>query len=193
MEKPYAVVFAGVPGTSKSAIAYNLSWNFNLPILSNDSVRFEVKEDLRVHSLSIKEDLQFVSMHGNGALEEYERRIKQRRRTIMALGNSVIFDGSVDRRWSEVKAELIEHNYDWFMIDMELSEAFLAGLYTGTGRESFLPQLSAYLDDHRRFLDQCSSDISMEIRDDNFRDRLRLSANGLRHYLESRRVDLQVA
>ncbi len=193
MEKPYAVVFAGVPGTSKSAIAYNLSWNFNLPILSNDSVRFEVKEDLRVESLSIKEDLVFSTANQNGALAEYEKRIKERRNTILAIGRSVIFDGSVDRRWGEVKEELQEHSYDWFMINMELSRPFLTGLYMSTGRESFMPQLSDYMEDHRRFLSRYADDIYLEITDEDFSDRLQVSVNGLRQFLGSVEEDRQVA
>jgi hypothetical protein len=193
VEKPYAVVFAGVPGTSKSAIAYNLSWNFNLPILSNDSVRFEVKEDLRVESLSIKEDLVFSSVNQNGALDEYEKRIKQRRDTILAIGRSVIFDGSVDRRWTEVKEELQNYNYDWFMINMELSRSFLTGLYLGTGRESFMAQLDDYMEDHQRFLNNHSHDISLEITDGDFKDRLQISVDGLSHFLDDTREIRRVA
>src|SRR3954471_21976799 len=116
-EKPYAVVFSGVPGTSKSSIADYLSWNFDIGILRTDSVRFEVKEDLRVKHLSIGEDLDFSTPNGNGALEEFERRLRERRRSILAIGRTVILDSSMDRKWSEVRPELEQYGYDWFMIN----------------------------------------------------------------------------
>ncbi len=184
-EKPYAVVFSGVPGTSKSSIADYLSWNFDIGVLRSDSVRYEVKEDMRVESLSIGEDLDFHNPNGNGALEEFERRINERRHTILALGKLIILDGSVDRRWESVRQELLQNGYDWFMINMELSEKFLKDLYTGTGRESFIPQLEGYLRDHAKFLDAYRKDISLEINDGNFRGRLKIAASGLQNYIES--------
>src|SRR5438132_235488 len=106
MERAYSVIFAGVPGSSKSSVAYYLSGEFNLPVLSNDSVRYEVKEDLLVERLKIKEDMLFDNINHPMALNEYERRIKQRRQRLLDKGSSFILDGSVDRRWPEVKQEL---------------------------------------------------------------------------------------
>jgi len=180
----YVVVFSGVPGTSKSAIADYLSWNFQLGVLRNDSVRFEVKEDMRVKSLSIKEDLMFASINQNGALDEYERRIQERRRAVLSLGHSAIFDGSVDRRWPEVKQDIIDYDFDWFMINMGLSREFLVDLYSGTDRDSFIPQLPAYMEDHQRFLERYAGDIDLAITDVTFPDRLAISADGLSKYLE---------
>jgi len=184
-EKPYAVVFSGVPGTSKSSIADYLSWNFDIGILRTDSIRFEVKEDMRVKHLSIGEDLDFSSPNGNGALEEFERRLRERRRSILAIGRTVILDSSMDRKWAEVRAELEAYGYDWFMINMELSKNFLVDLYNGTGRESFIPQLDGYLRDHRKFLDSYEQDIDLEINDQNFLGRLAIAATGLSNYIDS--------
>lgn len=185
MKKPYAVVFSGVPGTSKSSIADYLSWNFDIGILRSDSVRFEVKEDMRVDNLSIGEDLDFSGVNPNGALEEFERRLRERRYTILALGKLIILDGSMDRKWPEVKDELHRYGYDWFMINMELSREFLVNLYTGTGRESFIPQLDGYMRDHAKFLDQYNTDIDLSITDHNFNARLKIAASGLQTYIDS--------
>jgi predicted kinase len=193
VEKPYAVVFAGVPGTSKSITAQAVSGEFQLPILSSDMVRFEVKEDLRVQHLSIREDLQFASINQNGALAEYERRINERRLEALARGMPVILDSSVDRTWAEVRGQLEEHEYDWFMVDMEFTRKFLEDLYRGTGREAYIDQLNAYCADHQDFLDLYSADISLEITDETFLDRRRVAVEGLARFLQQRRQELQAA
>jgi predicted kinase len=193
MEKPYAVVFSGVPGTSKSIVGHALSCEYQLPILSSDNVRFEVKEDLRVQSLNIREDLMFTSVNQNGALAEYEKRIKDRRQEVLARGMPVILDGSVDRTWTEVKATLQEHNYDWFMVDMELTRVFLEDLYRGTGREGYITQLDMYQADHQRFIDEYAEDITLEINDTTFLDRRRVAIDGLQHFLDTRQPELRVA
>jgi predicted kinase len=193
VEKPYAVVFSGVPGTSKSIVAHALSCNYDLPILSSDNVRFEVKEDLRVQNLNIREDLNFSSVNQNGALVEYERRIKERRHEALARGMPVILDGSVDRTWQDVRDQLQEHNYDWFMVDMELSRKFLEELYTGTGREAYIGQLDAYIADHQRFLAQHSEDISLEITDATFLDRRKVAIDGLGRFLDTRVTEIRAA
>ena len=193
MEKPYAVVFAGVPGTSKSITAQALSCEFQLPILSSDMVRFEVKEDLRVQHLNIREDLQFANLNQNGALTEYERRIKERRLEVLARGMPIILDSSVDRTWAEVKGQLQDHEYDWFMVDMELTRKFLEDLYRGTGREAYIDQLDAYCGDHQSFLDTYSADISLEITDTTFLDRRKVAVEGLARFLQERQLELQAA
>jgi predicted kinase len=187
MSKPYVVVFAGVPGSSKSSIAHYLSCEFNLPILSNDSIRYEVKEDLRVDSLKIKEDMVFDNINHPQALAEYERRLAQRRAQVLSKNRPVIFDGSVDRRWEETKAQLLKSGYDWFMIDMELSREFLEKLFVGTGREFFLPQLDNYFSQHQKFLASFEKDISLRITDEIFGDRLSKTATGLNKFLDTRK------
>jgi len=193
VEKPYAVVFSGVPGTSKSITAQAISCEFQIPILSNDTVRFEVKEDLRVKHLSIKEDLEFASVNQNGALVEYDRRIKERRLEILDRGIPIVLDGSVDRTWETVKNDLMVNNYDWFMVDMELTRQFMEDLYRGTGREAFIDQLDSYFEDHRIFIEHHQADISVEITDDLFLDRRKVAIDGLHRFLEQRQPDLMVA
>jgi predicted kinase len=193
VKNPYAVAFAGVPGTSKSITAQALSCEFQLPILSSDMVRFEVKEDLRIQHLSIKEDLQFATVNQNGALAEYDRRIKERRLGILARGLPIILDASIDRTWVEVRGQLQDHDYDWFMINMELTRPFLEDLYRGTGREPYIAQLDDYCADHQRFVDNHSADISIEITDAAFLDRRKFAMDGLRLFLEERQPVLQEA
>jgi len=180
------VGFFGVPGTSKSSIADHISRCFRLGILRTDSIRFEVKEDLRVQSLSVKEDLQFSSINQNGALAEYEGRLQERMDDTLGLGRPFILDGSMDRRWQAVSAQLQASGYDWFMVNMELSEGFLKDLYSGTGRESFLPQLPAYIADHQKFLERYHEDVAIEVTDEVFSDRLKFAADSLHSYILAR-------
>ncbi|MEX1995712.1 MAG: hypothetical protein WD887_02965, partial [Candidatus Saccharimonadales bacterium] len=80
--KPYAVVFAGVPGSSKTIISNYLSGKFGLPVFNNDQLRNEVKEDMLADNINIP-----------AVLAEFERRQTQRRLEVLATGRPIIFDG----------------------------------------------------------------------------------------------------
>lgn len=176
MEKPYAVVFAGMPGTSKTPIAHYLSCEFGLPILSTDQIRFEVREDLRIDDINKL-----------GGIEEYQRRLQERYNRLMSTRTSFIFDGSMDRRWAERKQRFLQSGYDWFMISMELTKPFLAGFYGATGRASWADKnLDYYLGQHNEFMAEHSADINLQIDDNNFADRLKIAAEGLKRFLVSR-------
>ena len=181
---PYAVCFAGVPGTSKSIIAYYLSSQFGLPILSNDSLRYEVKEDMLVAKLVLPEDLIKKGINQPKVLAEFERRLSQRRKELLKTGRSIIFDASVDRRWPEIKSELQAAGYSWFMISMELSRQFLEKLFGATDRKDFLPQLDDYFKNHQQFLKRYRSDINLEIDDANFQNRLKIAATELQKFID---------
>jgi len=186
MTKPYAIVFAGVPGSSKTIVAHYLSAKFHLPIFSSDVLRYEVKEDMYLENLSIKDDLMFDNINNiPGAIDEFEKRMTKRRLELLATGQPVIFDGSVDRRWAETKKQLQDNDYTWFMIDMELSRSFLEELFAKTGRQHFLPQLDSYFRHHREFLDKYAHDISLKITDQIFKDRNQVAAEALEKYIDS--------
>lgn len=172
------MVFAGVPGTSKTPIAHYLSCEFGLPILSADQIRYEVREDLRLDDINRP-----------GGVAEFDKRLDERFQRLLDLQKSVIIDGSSDRRWGERKPRLVEAGYDHFMISMEMSKAFLLKLYDETGRSWWVDDnLDGYLRDHEQFLKKFQSDVSLEINDDNFIDRLNVAAAGLTKFLESRRL-----
>lgn len=170
--KPFAVVFAGTPGTSKSIIAFYLSQNFDLPIFNNDNLRFEVREDLLADSINIPH-----------VLKEYNRRFAERHKQILDRGRPIIFDGSVDRQWRQLKQQLIDAGYEYFMIDMELSEDFQRNLFAKTGRHKAIDELKHYMAQHRDFLRHYEPDISLKITDETFARRLKLSAAGLQEFL----------
>ncbi len=175
MIKPYAVVFAGVPGSSKTIIANYLSVKFNLPVFNNDQLRFEVKEDMMAANINRPD-----------VLAEYEKRYKERFEELLATGHPMLLDGSVDRRWPETRRQLEGFGYDWMLIDMELSKGFLERFFVATGRTKFLEQLPKYLDDHRKFLEKYQDDITLKITDRAFKDRLRVAATALEEFLANR-------
>jgi predicted kinase len=175
MNKPYAVIFSGVPGSSKSIIAYYLSGEFGLPIFNSDNIRFEVREDMLLEDINISE-----------ALQEYERRSRMRRRSILSHGKPFILDGSMDRRWAEAKDELREFGYDWFLINMELSRGFLLNLYNCTGRHKAAKELDAYLKQHEDFMARFGGEISVQVTDDTFSKRCEIAAEALKKWLYER-------
>ena len=174
MSQPFAVVFAGVPCSSKTIISNYFSAKFGLPIFNNDQLRFEVKEDMMADNINRPD-----------VLAEYERRYTERFEELLATGHPMILDGSIDRRWPETKAQLEKFGYAWFLIDMELSESFLREFFVATGRPKFLDKLPRYLEDHRQFMERYSSDVSIQITDDMFLKRLELSASGLREFIDN--------
>lgn len=173
--KPYAICFAGVPGTSKSIISHHLSCEFGLPIFSTDNIRFEVREDLRVDNINIPQ-----------ALAEYEKRSKARREYFLSLGRPLVLDSSMDRKWPEVKEELHTYGYDHYMIAMEMSRGFIEGLYRETGRPEAVDELDHYMRQHNAFMDKYGHEAALTINDDSFADRLRLSVEGLQKWLAAR-------
>ncbi|HET7320091.1 MAG TPA: hypothetical protein VFI84_00720 [Candidatus Saccharimonadales bacterium] len=174
MSKPYAVVFAGVPGSSKSIVAHELSCQFGLPIYSTDNVRFEVREDLRADTINRPD-----------ALREFNKRNSDRWKGFLALQRPIIRDGSVDRTWPDVKSELLAAGYDWFMIDMELSQEFIEKLYKDTGRPVAVQQLPMYLAQHNSFMADYEQDVDVFITDDNFHNRRAVAVAGLQRYLDT--------
>lgn len=172
MNCPYIVVFAGAPGSSKSIVSHYLSMEFGLPILNRDTIRNEVKEELLVSNIN--------EPH---ALAEFEQRFTERWEEALAVGESFILDGSVDRSWPHTKRELIAAGFEWFMIDMELSREFFVRLFTATKRQKGLDQLDGYLEQHEAFLEKYRQDIHLEITDETFNDRLEIAADGLTAFL----------
>jgi len=172
MHIPYCITFAGVPGTSKSIVAHYLSERFDLPLFSSDNIRFEVREDL------LADDI-----HTPGVLDEYHRRAGERRDWLLAHKRAFIMDGSVDRTWENFKQQLESVGYRWFIIDMELSAAFIENLYLKTGRAWAMDALPTYLGQHETFLAEFGKDIGVRITDNTFKTRKEVAEAAVRTFL----------
>lgn len=158
------ITFAGPVGTSKTPIAYYLSWNLGLPVLSNDIIRVEVEEDL-------------------GAFDqgEYERRRDERLKTLIASGKSFIYDASVDRQWPKLKDWL--GDYQAFIISLDLSQTKIEQLYKAKGytETQLIPQL---YQQHQDFLKEHDAEVSLSIKDDDFPQRLQISLQSVKSAIE---------
>lgn len=155
MRQSCCITFAGPVGTSKTPIAYYLSWNSGLPVLSNDIIRVEVEEDLGAFDQS-----------------EYERRRDERLKALIASGKSFIYDASVDRQWLKLKDWL--GDYQTFIISLDLSQAKIEQLYKAKGytETQLIPQL---YQQHQDFLKEHGQEVNLHITDESFADRLELS------------------
>jgi hypothetical protein len=174
MKKKFAITYAGVPGSSKSPISNQLSPKFKLPIFNNDQLRYEIRENLMVNSINVPE-----------ALNEYNQQVKEIRQNILKSGTNIIFDSSVDRKWSELKEELIRYKYEWFIISFDYSKDFMANLYTLTGRKWALDKLNAYFKQHTDFLTKYKDDISLHLTDKDFNNRIQICINAVNEYITS--------
>jgi hypothetical protein len=164
----FVVTFAGPVGSSKTPIAHHLSYTFNLPIFNNDTIRTEVAEDL----------LQFDN-------EEFRKRARKRIKNIVDRDLPFIYDASVDRTWEEIKQILINNNYRWFIINLDLSKSFLVKLYQVKNYEDSLSEIDRFIAEHHKFLKKHKNDISLNINDQNFSNRLSISASKLAKWLKN--------
>jgi predicted kinase len=172
MKEPYCITFAGVPGSSKSIVAHYLSETFGLPIFSNDNLRFEVREDMLAEDINVPE-----------VLREFDKRRAERRERLFAARQSFILDASVDRSWAEMRQRLEAVGYRWFVIDMELSEAFLTRLYTKTDRPKAVEQLPMYLEQHQTFMATHGDAVGLQITDELFPERCARAANAVAAFI----------
>ena len=172
MNKPIAVMFAGVPGSSKSPTAFYLSWQFGIPMFSNDSIRFAVKEDLLANDIN-----------NPRALKEYKRRSAVERKTALAKKRSIILDSSVDRHWLEIKQELDQYGYRHFLISFDMTYAFMVRLFQATGRHGSIEELGAYMHQHQAFLSRYGSEIQVSIQNKDFSNRFQITNQALGKFL----------
>ncbi len=162
----FCITFAGPVGCSKSPVATHLSYSLSLPIFISDVVRNEVKED------RLKYDD-----------NEFQRRRERRLKEILERKLSFICDASVDRRWSELKKYLLEYDYRWFIISIDLSKKFLTKIYKAKKYFEPLELIDHYLGQHEDFLDEFESDVSLHIDDTRFEDRLAISLKATRKWI----------
>lgn len=167
MKTKYCITFAGVPGCSKSPIAHHLGWNLGLPIFNNDTLRTEVKEDLRKFNQT-----------------EYEKRRDERVQALLESGISFIYDASVDRLWETHRKKLEEAGYEVFIISLDLSRQLVDRLYESKGYTEVAP-LDGYVMDHEVFLENYGDLVGLHIDDGSFTTRLEKSLDAARLWRDS--------
>jgi hypothetical protein len=175
MSKPFVISFAGVPGASKTPIAFELSCKFQLPILQRDAIRMEVREDLRVPNL---ED--------EAAFREFDTRADHRFQSLLKHNVCFISDSSADRSWEEqVHTQLQEHGYDYFIISIDLSKDFVQQLYEANHSGS-ASDLEHYYAQHEKFLSGYTENIGVHITDKDFAERMSICTRAVKVFLADR-------
>ncbi len=156
-KEKFIITFAGPVGCSKTPVAYYLSWKLGLPILNNDAMRTETVEDL-----------------GKFDEKEYLKRRDERIDELLKKGSSFIYDASIDRVWKDWKDRLLG-KYEVFMISFDLSKGFIMELYAAKKYDESIRDVDKFIADHDKFLEEFADKVNLQITDENFKDRLRLS------------------
>ncbi len=165
MKKKFVITFSGVPGSSKTPIAYYLSWNLGLPIFNNDTLRTESIEDT-----------------GSFNPENYTKLRDARLDQLLALNTSFIYDASIDRQWASGKVWLDEHNYEHFVINMELDRDFVETLYKAKGYTQ-TDKLEGWFEDHAKFLRNYPDVPNIHITSEAFPERLNISLKNTKEWI----------
>ncbi len=155
--KSLCITFAGPPGSSKTPIAYYLSWNLGLPIFNNDGIRTEVQED-RLKT-GLETDL-------------YYRRRDERLTLLLSSGCSFIYDASIDRRYAELDELLQKYHYSLFIISLNLSAGLLAKMASAKGYSRPPALVNRWGKEHEEFWKVNQDRVDCVITDDNFPNRL---------------------
>lgn len=174
MKHKFVITFAGVPGSSKSIVANHLSFNFGLPIINNDQLRHEVKENLMLSSINNPK-----------ALSQFEGLSKTVHNQVFSAGTSIILDSSVDRKWRILKQDLKKYDYKWFLISFDYSAEFMSKLYIATNRQWAIVQLDAYNKQHQDFLKNYSRDVDLHLEDADFLNRVKICVNAVDRWIKT--------
>jgi hypothetical protein len=175
MGKPFIITFAGVPGSGKTPMAFHISYTFRLPIIQMDAIRLEVREDLLI-----------ADNTDPHARKEFLRRASTRYQKLLREDACFIDDSSVDRSWKQAEDDqyfkLYDHDYDYLIISMDLSRAFMQKLHAANQSLSH-DRLDEYYQEHQTFLEQYSDDIGLHIIDDTFADRMTLCETAVSQFI----------
>ena len=160
--KPLVIFFAGATAAGKTDMAYYLSEQFSLPIFSTDAVRRDAK---------IKKDV--VDVHD--AMDEFEAERDARCETLLKKGKPFIYDGSVDRKWPELKKLAEEHGFNWLLIDFDLSKQRIVKNKKMFDHIEPDEMFDKWIADHQRFHESNDQDAQLHITDDNYSQRYALA------------------
>ncbi|OIO06482.1 hypothetical protein CO115_00080 [Candidatus Falkowbacteria bacterium CG_4_9_14_3_um_filter_36_9] len=161
------ILFSGAVGCSKTPTATYLSQQFDLPILSNDSIRTEILEDF-----------------GKPNENEYMKRRDSRLNMILGSGKSFILDVSIDREYERIMKLLKKYKYRHIIISFDLSKKLLIKLYKIKGYKESLKRVDSLILDHGNFIKKYNKVVNLHINDDNFTDRLNISFNKVKSFIK---------
>jgi hypothetical protein len=100
-------------------------------------------------------------------------------------GQSFILDASIDREWINLRESVTKEDYQFFIISLDISKNFLIKLYKAKHYEESLSKIDELYNDHEEFLINYINDIALHITDRTFKQRLGLSENKFKEFLNS--------
>jgi predicted kinase len=168
--KPVCITFAGPFGCSKSPVAQYLACEFGWPLLANDVIRNEVREDTMSAELDIP---------------EYHKRLYARLEGLIVRGQSFVHDGSQDRRWEKVAPFFDDSPYRVGVISFDLSPEFYRKLIKTKHYPLTDEQIHGYLADHASFLEKHSDTIICRITNETFARRLPEALAATRRFIDA--------
>lgn len=172
MSNPFVICFAGVSGCGKSSIAHELSIELAIPRFELDKIRQEVKDDFWAKDFQRSD-----------VLDAFNERAKERYLRLLERRQSHVLDSSVDRVWGELKHLYEKNGFRWFLISFDVSDSRMQRLYDLYGNAD-PAEIPRYSEQHQDFLRKFAGDIGLSIGDETFSERLMLSSQRVRDFLE---------
>ena len=156
--KPVVICFASVPTGGKTTMAYFLSENFGLPIFSTDAVRYDTKAATSTIDI-------------NEVIDQFSTNRQARANAMFARKKSFIYDGSVDRRWADVKKEAQAAGFTCLLISFDISKEKIDQNRKMQDRIETDELFNKWFADHEKFLSEHGTDVQLHITDDNYAQR----------------------
>jgi hypothetical protein len=103
----------------------------------------------------------------------------------MESGVSFICDLSIDRKWDLFKKQLTDNNYQFYIVNIDLSKELLTKLYKAKDYYESLKSIDKFIDDHDKFLKEYCNEINLHILDNNFKYRCELCYKKINDWLNS--------
>ena len=169
--KPFCISFAGPAGCSKTPVAQHLSCNLQLPVLNNDVIRTEMRED---------EDRYDYDE------QAFRTRARQRLQALATRKVSFIYDASHDRFWAKFQKEFPVSDYNFGIISFDLSREFYEKLLIAKKYDHTLTRAEVYMEQHAAFIKDYPEMIICTITDETFHDRLAISLEAVRKFIDDR-------
>ncbi len=169
--KPLVIFFAGSTAAGKTDMAYYLSEQFDLPIFSTDAVRRDTK---------VKNDV--VDIHD--ALDNFNAEREARAKEMFGRKKSFIYDGSVDRRWAEVKQAAQDAGFSWLLVDFDLSRERIMknkAMFDNIESDELFDK---WIADHQKFHETSDADAQVHITDGNYQQRYDLAKEAVAKALQ---------
>jgi hypothetical protein len=150
MQEPYVILFAGVPDVGRLAAVNYISIRLNLPVFSNDALRYETRLQNRQLQLDVP---------------KFDTLRDERFGWVLKNHKSFIYDAGIDRRWPELKPELEKNGYSWKIISFNLSDELAQKLWREVSGNQPNEDEPNWLRQHADFVKKHGFEVDLKITD----------------------------